>query len=118
MRRISICSAVLLAVAASLVAQLSPKYMGWGDGPVRWLMTKDEFRQLKAIGNDKAAEDFSICLQPNAIRRQPRANEFRRFRLAREVHRCQLQQRDRPRSMTDRGRAFILWALRRGQRPG
>lgn len=39
-------------------AELSGRYEGWADGPVRWLLTDEELTEWKTIDNDSAAREF------------------------------------------------------------
>ena len=41
MKTISLCGIVAVFVSASALA-VPPKYIEWGEGPAKWLMTKEE----------------------------------------------------------------------------
>ncbi|HYS56474.1 MAG TPA: GWxTD domain-containing protein [Thermoanaerobaculia bacterium] len=110
MKTLSLCSAVAIVVSTSALAQVTPKYMGWADGPVRHLMTKEEMKQWKVIRSDQDAEAFIALFW---AKRDPtsdtRRNEFRedfqqRVKFADRNFSNGLQ----PGSMTDRGKVIIL----------
>ena len=48
----------LLAFAGSALAALSPEKAKWGEGPVQFLMTKEEAAQWKTLQTDAEADAF------------------------------------------------------------
>jgi GWxTD domain-containing protein len=53
-----LAAVALLAFAASAFAALSPDKVKWGEGPVQFLMTKDEAAQWKTLQSDADADAF------------------------------------------------------------
>src|SRR5947207_10648579 len=76
--RRSLVVAALAAVSLSVFAAVSPEKRAWSEGPVRYLMTKQELAAWYAIDNDAAADDFIALFW---ARRDPTPgtprNEFR-----------------------------------------
>ena len=110
MKTLSMCSVFAIVISTSAVAQVAPKSAAWAEGPVRFLMTKEELKQWNAVRSDPDAENFIDLFW---AKRDPtpdtRRNEFRetfdqRVKLANDNFSNGLT----PGSLTDRGKAFIL----------
>jgi len=110
MKTFSLCSVFAIVISTSAAAQVTPKYAGWAEGPVRLLMMKDEVKQWKAVRSDREAETFIDLFW---AKRDPtpdtRRNEFRddfeqRVRFADDNFSTGLERG----SLTDRGRVFIF----------
>ena len=110
MRKMSIGIAmILMFVAGTAVAQLST-YAGWGDTAVKWLMTKDEAKQWKAIRTDADAKKFVDLFW---ARRDPTPatarNEFKEeFDLRVGLADQSFTTTKTKGSLSDRGRAVIM----------
>ena len=119
--RACVTAAVLVCLAATAFAQLSREYREWGIGPLQVLLTKEEAAAWKSITTDADAKAFVDLFW---ARRDPTpgtaANEYR------EAIEQRIQTADAtftgekiPGSMTDRGRALIIFgAPRRAARVG
>jgi GWxTD domain-containing protein len=99
-----------LIVAAGAFA-LSPDRAEWGNGPVQFLMTKEEIAQWKAIKDDAAADAFVALFW---ARRDPTPatprNELREQFEQRVAAADTSFKSDRKRgALTDRGKALILY---------
>jgi len=111
MKRLTVACLALLLLAAPGWAQLSQKYAGWDEGPVRWLLTQDEKKAYDALKSDAEAQKFIDLFwakrDPNL---ETRANEFKldfeaRVRAADK----QFTEEKGPRgALTDRGRVLIV----------
>lgn len=102
--------AVLSLLTANVYAALSQPYIDWGNGPARWLMTREEQRAWANIQTDDQAKDFVELFW---ARRDPTPgtwqNEFKaefdqRVKYADEHY----GQRGERGSMTERGRALVV----------
>ncbi len=58
MKSMSLCALFAIVIFASAAAQVTPKYADWADSPVKFLMTRDETKQWKAIRSDDEAAAF------------------------------------------------------------
>jgi len=97
-------------VASVAGAALSEKYADWADGPVKFLVTRSERKELKRLKTDEEARRFIALFW---ARRDPdlgtAVNEFKlefeqRVRTADEKYGF----RNTPGSLTDRGKTLIL----------
>ncbi len=100
----------LTAATGTGLAALSPKYAGWGTGPVRWLMTKDEQKAWTKLETDQQAIDFIDLFW---ARRDPtpgtEKNEFKDEFEQRVVDSdAQFRQGTTRGAMSDRGRVYIV----------
>jgi len=107
----SVAVIVLLALGASAVAALSPKYADWPKGPEQWLMTRDDWRAWKNVKTDEEAEAFIALFW---ARRDPTPgtylNEYRaefegRVEYADKNYKSERGKRG---SLTEPGRVFVL----------
>ena len=110
--RMFVMAAALVCLAATAIADLSPAFVEWGQGPYQFLLTKQEAATWKSLKNDADAKAFVDLFW---ARRDPTpdtpANEYRM-----EVE-GRIQYADKnlvagekiKGSMTDRGKAFILY---------
>ena len=108
-RRLAV--AVLLSLLAlPAVAQLSKEHKEWGEGPVRWIMTKEEERDWKNVKNDQSATDFIDLFW---ARRDPTpgtaVNEFQQEFFNRAAYADNLFGEGKVRgAMTERGRVVTV----------
>lgn len=119
--RACVTAAVLFCLSATAFAQLSREYSEWGLGPLQVLLTKEEAAAWKTLRSDAEAKAFVDLFW---ARRDPtpgtQANEYReaidqRVRTADATFTGEKIAG----SMTDRGRALILFgAPRRAARVG
>jgi GWxTD domain-containing protein len=103
--------AVLITLSSlSMYAALSQKYVDFGKGPAKWLMTRDEQKQWKSIATDEQAEQF---IELFWARRDPTPgtfqNEFKqefdaRVKYAKE----NFGHRQVPGELSDQGHAVIV----------
>src|SRR5437870_350764 len=99
-----------MLISTSAIAQVSYRFADWAHGPVKFLMTKEEMKQWKAIHSDQEAQAFIDLFW---ARRDPTPdtprNEFREgFEARVKIADDQFSNgRDRG-AMTDRGRVFLL----------
>src|SRR5258708_35205476 len=70
--------AMRAALSVTALAAVSPAKRSWADGPVQYLMTKEEMAAWRALDNDAAADDFIALFwaRRDPTPRTPR-NEFR-----------------------------------------
>jgi GWxTD domain-containing protein len=108
--RLGAMAIVFIWMAGSAVASLSPQYLAWRNGPVRWIMAPDEQRAWRAL---KVDEDASRFIDLFWARRDSTAgtpvNEFhddfdQRVRYAD----ADFQEGNKKGSMTDRGQVYII----------
>ncbi|HSM14871.1 MAG TPA: GWxTD domain-containing protein [Thermoanaerobaculia bacterium] len=123
---------LLLALAATAVAipvraELSPRYVEWGNGPFQFLLTEAEAAQWSAISDDAAAEAFIRMFwarrdpDPQTPENEARLEFERRVAFAdqRWTHEDESEGVTVRGAMTDRGRVFLLLGPpRRMQAPG
>jgi GWxTD domain-containing protein len=110
MRKMSVGLAMMMFVAVTAAGQLTAPYAGWGDTAAKWLMTKDEAKQWKAIRNDAEAKKFVDLFW---ARRDPTPatarNEFKEeFDLRVGLADQSFTTAKTKGSLSDRGRAVIL----------
>jgi GWxTD domain-containing protein len=103
---------LLLVVSVALPAfgALSPKYKEWREGPVQWVLTRDEQQEWKSIQTDEEAVRFIDLFW---ARRDPTpghpVNEFRdEFNWRVKYSDDNFGEPRRRGALTDRGRVFIL----------
>jgi GWxTD domain-containing protein len=109
--RLLATAAVLVCLAATAVAAVSPQYAEWGQGPYHFLMTKEEAATWKTIQSDDAAKAFVDLFW---ARRDPTpatpANEYHAEIDARIPAADKAFAEGRVKgSMTDRGKALLLY---------
>ena len=109
--RLFVTAAVLVCLSATAFAAISREYTEWGQGPYHFLMTKEEAAAWKGIQSDDAAKAFVDLFW---ARRDPTpatpANEYRAEVDARIAAADKAFAEGRTKgSMTDRGRALILF---------
>jgi len=110
MRKISIGFAAVVMIAGSAFAQPSGEHARWGDTAVKFLMTKEDARQWKAIKSDAEAKKFIDLFW---ARRDPTPdtprNEFKEeFDLRVGLSDQSFTTTKSKGSLTDRGKALIL----------
>jgi len=110
--RMFVTAAVLVCLAVTAIADLSPTFIEWAQGPYQFLMTKEEAATWKTLKTDAEAKAFIDLFW---ARRDPTpatpANEYRM-----EVE-ARIQNADKnlagaeriKGSMTDRGKTFIIY---------
>lgn len=110
--RMFVTAAVLVCLAATAIADLSPTFIEWGQGPYQFLMTREEAATWKTLATDAEAKAFVDLFW---ARRDPTpatpANEYRM-----EVE-ARIQYADKnlvgaeriKGSMTDRGKTLIIY---------
>jgi GWxTD domain-containing protein len=104
-------AAVLAALSVTALASVSPAKRSWADGPVQFLMTREELAAWKSLDSDAAADDFIALFW---ARRDPTPgtprNEFHEEFDARvKFSDEQFTVGSHKGSMTDRGKTFILF---------
>lgn len=109
--RLIVTAAVLVCLAATSFAAVSPQYAEWGQGPYQVLMTKEEAAAWKKIQTDEAAKAFVDLFW---ARRDPTpgtpANEYRNEIEGRIQAADKAFAEGRVKgSMTDRGKALLLY---------
>jgi GWxTD domain-containing protein len=113
MKTIHTClaAAIVATLSVTAFAAVSPAKRSWADGPVQFLMTKEETAAWRSLDNDAAADDFIALFW---ARRDPTPttprNEFRedfeaRVKFADE----QFTVGQHKGSLTDRGKMVILF---------
>ncbi len=106
-------AAMLAALSVTALAAVSPAKRSWADGPVQYLMTKEEMAAWRALDNDAAADDFIALFW---ARRDPTPgtprNEFREdFEAKVKFADEQFSAGTRKGSMSDRGRTVLLFGV-------
>lgn len=109
--RLIVTAAVLVCLAATSFAAVSPQYAEWGRGPYQFLMTKEEAAAWKNIQTDEAAKAFVDLFW---ARRDPTpgtpANEYHNEIEGRIQAADKTFAEGRVKgSMTDRGKALLLY---------
>lgn len=109
--RFAVTAALLLVAATGTFAQLSQQHADWANGPVQFLMTKEEQAQWKTITTDTDAKAFVDLFW---ARRDPTPNTPQNE--AREAFEARVAWADKNLgwrntrgSMTDRGRTVVLY---------
>src|ERR1700682_2883411 len=110
LRRV-LLSAMLVAFGMTALAAVSSAKRSWPDGPVQYLMTKEERAAWRAVDSDAAADDFIALFW---ARRDPTPatprNEFREDFDARVKYADdQFTVGTLKGSTSDRGKIFILF---------
>jgi len=110
--RMFVTAAALVCLAATAVADLSPAFVEWGQGPYQFLMTKEEAATWKTLKTDAEAKAFVDLFW---ARRDPTPatpqNEYRleiEGRIASADKNLAGGERVKG-SMTDRGKVFIIY---------
>lgn len=117
--RACVTAAVLVCLAATAFAQLSPEYREWAAGPFQFLLTKEEAATWKKLGSDADAKAFVDLFW---ARRDPTPdtprNEYRETIEARIKYADESFTGETVRgAMTERGRVYLLYgAPRRAER--
>jgi GWxTD domain-containing protein len=106
-------AAMLVALSLTALAAVSPAKRSWADGPVQYLMTKEERAAWLALDNDAAADDFMALFW---ARRDPTPgtprNEFREdFEAKVKFADEQFSVGTLKGSMSDRGKTAILFGV-------
>lgn len=109
--RLTVTAALLVCLAATSFAAVSPQFADWGKGPYQFLMTKEEAAAWKNVKTDEAAQAFVDLFW---ARRDPTpgtpANEYRTEIEARIAAADKgFAERRLKGSMTDRGKALLLY---------
>jgi GWxTD domain-containing protein len=97
----------LLAFAGSALAALSPEKAKWGDGPVQFLMTKEEAAQWKALQNDADADAFITVFWARRGGAAAREDQEARWKYADEHFSAGKTKG----SMSDRGKVLALFGV-------
>lgn len=110
LRRILPCALLLVFIAGSASAALSPKYDAWRNGPVQWIMTSEEQRAWRALKTDEEASTFIDLFW---ARRDPSpgtpTNDYRdQFYGRVGFADAKFGEGKIAGSMTDRGRVYIV----------
>ena len=100
-------AAALLAVAAGALAALSPEKAKWGQGPVQFLMTKEEAAQWNALQTDADADAFVTVFWARRGGEPARADQEARWKYADE-HFSAGKTRG---AMSDRGKVLSLFGV-------
>jgi GWxTD domain-containing protein len=99
-----------LAITAVALGQPSPKYVAWTDGPVKFLMTRDEIQQWRSVQTDTDAQAFIDLFwakrdpTPDTPRNEFREEFDRRVDFADKNFSSSAGRG----ALSDRGRALIL----------
>jgi GWxTD domain-containing protein len=99
--------AALLSFAAGAMAALSPEKAKWGDGPVQFLMTKDEAAQWKALPSDADADAFVTVFWARRGGEAARTDQEARWKYADEKFSAGKTRG----AMSDRGKALSLFGV-------
>lgn len=97
----------LFALAAGASAALSPEKAKWGDGPVQFLMTKDEAAQWKAVQTDADADAFVTVFWARRGGAHAKADQEARWKYADE----KFTYGGVRGSMSDRGKVLTLFGI-------
>ncbi|HEY8172582.1 MAG TPA: GWxTD domain-containing protein, partial [Dehalococcoidia bacterium] len=109
--RMFVTAAALVCLAATAIADLSPAFIEWGQGPYQFLMTKEEAATWKTLKSDADAKAFVDLFW---ARRDPTpgtpANEYRsqieeRIQAADKT----FAEGKMKGSMTDRGKILLVY---------
>jgi GWxTD domain-containing protein len=99
--------AVLFAFAASALGALSPEKAKWGEGPVQFLMTKEEAAQWKALQSDADADAFIKVFWARRGGAAAEADQEQRWKYADEKFSAGKTKG----SMSDRGKVLALFGV-------
>jgi GWxTD domain-containing protein len=97
----------LLAFAGSALAALSPEKAKWGQGPVQFLMTKEEAAQWKTLQNDADADAFIAVFWARRGGAAFKADQENRWKYSDEHFSAGKTKG----SMSDRGKILSLYGL-------
>src|SRR5947199_8653805 len=97
----------LLAFAGSALAALSPEKAKWGEGPVQFLMTKEEAAQWKTLQTDADADAFVTVFWARRGGAAAREDQEARWKYADEKFSAGKTKG----SMSDRGKALSLFGV-------
>jgi len=97
----------LFALAAGASAALSPEKAKWGDGPVQFLMTKEEAAQWKTLQTDADADAFATVFWARRGGANAKADQEARWKYADE----KFSIGNTKGSVSDRGRALVLFGV-------
>jgi GWxTD domain-containing protein len=97
----------LLAFAGSALAALSPEKAKWGEGPVQFLMTKEEAAQWKTLQTDAEADAFMTVFWARRGGAAAKADQEARWKYADE----KFSVGGTKGSMSDRGKVLSLFGL-------
>lgn len=97
----------LLALAGSVLAALSPEKAKWGEGPVQFLMTKEEAAQWKTLQTDAEADAFATVFWARRGGAAAKADQEARWKYADE----KFSVGGTKGSMSDRGKVLSLFGL-------
>lgn len=102
-----LAAVAVLAFAASALAALSPDKAKWGDGPVQFLMTKDEAAQWKTLQSDAEADAFMTVFWARRGGASAREDQEARWKYADEHFSAGKTKG----SMSDRGKVLALFGV-------
>ena len=111
MKTISMCAILAVVISTSAIANVSPKFVDWAQGPVRHLMTKEEARTWKTLRSDDEAQAFIDLFW---ARRDPTPttprNEFREdFEARVDFAERNFGNGSLSGALSDQGKVFILF---------
>jgi GWxTD domain-containing protein len=102
-----LAAVALFALAAGASAALSPEKAKWGEGPVQFLMTKEEAAQWKALQTDADADAFIAVFWARRGGANARADQEGRWKYADE----KFSIGNVKGSVSDRGRTLVLFGV-------
>lgn len=102
-----LAAVALFALAAGASAALSPEKAKWGEGPVQFLMTKEEAAQWKALQTDADADAFIAVFWARRGGANARNDQEARWKYADE----KFTAGGIKGSVSDRGRALTLFGV-------
>src|SRR3954451_15340765 len=105
--RTLLAAVALLAFAGTALAALSPEKAKWGEGPVQFLMTKEEAAQWKALQSDADADAFVAVFWARRGGVAAREDQEARWKYADE-HFLAGKMKG---SMSDRGKILALFGV-------
>ncbi|HYU25116.1 MAG TPA: GWxTD domain-containing protein, partial [Thermoanaerobaculia bacterium] len=97
----------LLAFAGSALAALSPENAKWGEGPVQFLMTKEEAAQWKTLQTDAEADAFMTVFWARRGGVAAREDQEARWKYSDEKFSAGKMKG----SMSDRGKILSLFGV-------
>ena len=97
----------LFAFAAAASAALSPEKAKWGEGPVQFLMTKEEAAQWKTLQTNADADAFMIVFWARRGGANAKADQEARWKYADE----KFSVGNTKGSMSDRGKVLALFGV-------
>ena len=102
-----LAAVALFALAAGASAALSPEKAKWGEGPVQFLMTKEEAAQWKTLQTDAEADAFMTVFWARRGGANAKANQEALWKYADE----KFSVGKTPGSLSDRGRTLVLFGV-------